>query len=61
MPHYLFSKEEGKYQFEHEVNGNKNSEHFHFIATPEFDGIYETDTEIVITAISKVHAVKKLP
>ena len=61
MSHYLFSKEDGKYQYEHEVSNNKNAEHFHFIATPDFDGIYETDTEIVISAKSKIEAVKKLP
>jgi len=57
----LFSVEDGKYQFEKEVDNNEKGENFHYIATPDFDGIYQEGNEVVIAANSKVEAVKKLP
>ena len=57
----MFSVEDGKYQFEKEVDNNEKGENFHYIATPDFDGIYQEGNEVVIAANSKVEAVKKLP
>jgi len=61
MRHFLFTIEDGKYQFEKEVDSDEKGENFHFMATPAFDGIYQEGNEILIAANSKIEAVRKLP
>ncbi len=40
MKQFLFTIEDGKYQFEKEVDNNEKGDKFHFFATPDFDGIH---------------------